>query len=627
MPHGQSRKGVRAVTSKFIGWSSALFMLLAFTSACTSPLIRSQSPELDLPEDTTAASEVPTTRLIGDVAKISGLHAMKVEGVGLVNRLPGTGSDPPPSPLRDILLSEIHTHHITGASQLVASPSNSLVTVTAYLPPGVRKGDYVDATVRVPRGPETTSLQGGFLLPVRLQEMRLIQNRVRTGAVAAEATGNVVIDSLFEGDDDSVNLLRGRVMGGVHSRIDRPIHLVLREEHRSARLSKQIGRAINARFHYYDRGEKKGVAKPLNDRLIELNIPENYRTNIYHYTRVIRRLPILELASDRIKRMDILGRKLMEPTTASVASTELEAIGKDAARTLRHGLQSPDPEVRFYAAESGAFLDIEEVVDHLAEAIENEPAFRWHALAALTSMHQIAASEALANLLHSTSAETRYGAFRALRKRNPRDPLARPEKVWGTVEYHVLPTSGPHLIHFSRTDRQEITLFGLDIPLRPPAVLFAGKQILVKGTSDGRIKVTQFSNGKQGDRHLVCEPKLHAVLQAVGELGAGYGNMLSLCRQARSNGDLQARLVVHALALPGRRYYRDSKDLNSEDSDESAEHGRRPQMFEDNLAPGETSRYVAGDGLPSVNPTYQASEIAPKEPGFWGGFRLWGTPK
>ena len=51
------------------------------------------------------------------------------------------------------------------------------------------------------------------------------------------------------------------------------------------------------------------------------------------------------------------------------------------------------------------------------------PAFRAFALAALSAMDDMAAYDALDQLLEVPSAETRYGAFRALWAMNPQDDL------------------------------------------------------------------------------------------------------------------------------------------------------------------------------------------------------------
>ena len=57
----------------------------------------------------------------------------------------------------------------------------------------------------------------------------------------------------------------------------------------------------------------------------------------------------------------------------------------------------------------------------------------------------------VADLLHVSSVETRYGAFRALRTRNPGDPATKGEVLDKKFRYHVVPTTGEPLIHVSRS--------------------------------------------------------------------------------------------------------------------------------------------------------------------------------
>src|SRR5262245_34635561 len=73
----------------------ALFAL----AGCMNPILRQQSPEarLDLPP-------TPDVPLIAEYTHPYGMDYTKVESVGLVTGLAGTGSDPPPSPQRAALL-------------------------------------------------------------------------------------------------------------------------------------------------------------------------------------------------------------------------------------------------------------------------------------------------------------------------------------------------------------------------------------------------------------------------------------------------------------------------------------------------------------------------------------------
>ena len=110
---------------------------------------------------------------------------------------------------------------------------------------------------------------------------------------------------------------------------------------------------------------------------------------------------------------------------------QLEAIGSEGVDALLKGIQSKDPEVRFYAAEALAYLDHREAAEPLGQIARDQPAFRVFALTALSAMQDFAAYEQLRELLVVPSAETRYGAFRALWTMNEKDPLVKGEMLGG----------------------------------------------------------------------------------------------------------------------------------------------------------------------------------------------------
>lgn len=135
-----------------------------------------------------------------------------------------------------------------------------------------------------------------------------------------------------------------------------------------------------------------------------------YFDNVERYLRVIRSLPLRESERELSERLAVLEKQLLDPISSSRAALQLEAIGKRGVETLRKGLNSNDPEVRFYSAESLAYLDESGVAESLAAAAANEPAFRVFALAALSAMEDYDSQDRLLGLIDSPSAETRYGA-------------------------------------------------------------------------------------------------------------------------------------------------------------------------------------------------------------------------
>ena len=140
-----------------------------------------------------------------------------------------------------------------------------------------------------------------------------------------------------------------------------------------------------------------------------------------------------------------------------------------------------------------------------------------------------------------------------MRHRNSRAPFVRGEVLNGKFSYHTLPSSAQPLIHFTRSQRPEVTVFGSSIRFKPPAYLFAGKKIMLKTGSNGGIKVTRFEPGQE-DREQVCEPNLDSVIRTVAKLGANYADILALVHQARSDGYIDARVEVNAMPRAGRAY-------------------------------------------------------------------------
>ncbi len=132
--------------------------------------MRSQSP--DDPEPPT-----PSTRLVGDIAVPFNVQPTRVNAVGLVTGLHGTGSDPDPSPERDALLEEMQTRGVINPNSILTSGDVSVVLLQGILRAGIQQGEHFDVEVRVPMRSETTSLRGGYLLEARLTESAVLGGR------------------------------------------------------------------------------------------------------------------------------------------------------------------------------------------------------------------------------------------------------------------------------------------------------------------------------------------------------------------------------------------------------------------------------------------------------------------
>ncbi len=529
---------------------------------CAAPALRSQSPE-----ELSDALQVKT-RLVGDVARPFGDKYVKVESVALITGLDNTGEDPAPSPQRATLLHELQTIGVQNPNQLLASPTTALVLVRGFLPPGVQKGDKFDLELQVPSRSETTSLRGGWLMETRMTELAVLGGQIHEGHPWAVGEGAVLVDPAAEGEKDRVLLVRGRVLGGGTALKSRDIGLFIAPEDKSVRISGQIGQAINHRFHTFSRGIKQGVATPRSDERIDLKIHPRYKDNITRYIRVLRSIPLKESVGDQALRIALLERQLLDPITAATASLRLEAIGHDGITALTKGIASTDPEVRFYAAEALAYLDEGRAAAPLARAAREEPAFRAYALAALSTIDDMAAHDELLDLLEVPSSETRYGAFRALWAMNPNDPLIHGENLGGQFSYHTLNTAGPAMVHVTRTFRPEVVLFGNEQRLETPFVLEAGKSILIKGAAD-KVTVSKFVVG-QPDQKRIVSVKIDDIIRAIVELGGTYPDVVQALQQAKGSHAMSSRFEVDALP-DGDRPYRHKEEGQSEGEEATGE--------------------------------------------------------
>ncbi len=526
--------------------------------------------------ETALTGETSETSYVGQFSSPWGFNGAKAEGIGLVTMLGGTGGNPRPSPQREHLIGEMQSHDVHKPYELLRSPDTAMVLVRGYLPPGIQKGESFDIEVRIPPKSDTTSLKSGTLMRTRLRPMELLGSGVRTGHTIGVARGSLLIDSTFKGEQDGMLETRARILGGGVALKSRPLGLSIRSG-ANVMVSTRIATSINGRFDTLVRGVRQQVATAHNDRRIDLETPRQYKHNLSRYMRVVANIAIGESSTDRFERLKLLERQMQDPTTAAVAALRLEALGEVGIPTLQGAIQSSDPEVRFYAAEALAYLGKEEAADPLTESAKNKPALRWRALAALTSLEDVSGGEALNRLMHVTSAETRYGAFRALQTRSPNDPLTRGEVLGGEFSYHTISTVGPPMVCFSSSRRAEIVLFGIDQRLSS-GTLYSPLGWIIKAEGQDQIKVSRFS--VRGNQFETVSTRLDDVIRAIAKVGGGYTDVLDFVETARREKFLTSRVVINPLPSPRRRYVRDDSP-GSEVAESSVRPiGPIPELFQ-----------------------------------------------
>lgn len=527
----------------------ALTLLLTGMTAltgCTQTAMRLQSPEA-------LEDVVSDIDLVREMTVPFGTHPWRVDAVGLVVNLSGTGSDPPLGPGRKEMVEEIQRRGVENADAFLSSSRTSLVKVRGYLPPGTQKGDPIDIEVLVPRNTDTSSLAGGLLLETSLREYVRLGGRYREGEVSAIAKGPLLVDPVPDQDRNPESQLRAQVLGGAIAMKSRPLGLTLRPDSQGVQNSRRIGESINSRFYYKLHGRTVGVATPKSDEYIELTVHPRYKNNVRRFLAVVRSVAVSETDKQRHARVRLLGRQLVDSISSSSAALRLEALGKEGVEALKTGITSSNAEVRFYSAEALAYLDEPEAAAPLAEAARDEPAFRAAAFSALSVMDSPEAYDALVDLLDAKSAEARYGAFHAMWKMNPRHPLVSGENLGDQMTLHRVRSEGPPMVHVTRSRRPEVVLFGSDVSFVTPMVLDAGRHIMINGSEDGRIKLTRFTSGSDNQSIEVAN-RVDEVIRGIVQLGGGYPDVVDALTQAKSSRSLACRFKVDAIATEGRPY-------------------------------------------------------------------------
>lgn len=512
--------------------------------------------------------------LVGDVARIWGRQAQKVSAICLVSGLRGTGGEPSAgTDRRKILIDMMKKNGVNDITGVLASQHFSDAVVEGFIPPAAQVGDRFDVTIATPSGANTTSLRHGWLLQTPLKQAKLLEGRMYQGHIEAQAEGAITVEAEFDPISKQIDPtvqakvnpreVRGKIVGGGVVRKPRIFGLVMLPDKKNSLMQTSlIGDSINRRFNYMDRGAKAGVAIPKEDDFIELKLDPKYRGNLDRYFRVILNVAIDESEDERVTRLRRLRTMLLEPTSSVSAALQLEAIGPRGIEALLEGLESSDLQVRFVSAEALAYQDKHQSVPVLREAAESESAFRWHALAALSSVTHVTALDALDALLHGNSAETRYGAFRAIKKRNENSPVFGAESLGenGQFMFHTVPSNGDPMIHYTRTREPEIVLFVDPIEMRVPEYMDGGKEFLIKASDDrSQIKICRFTPGRE-DRIVFCAPRVKDFIHGLVQVGASYGFILQLLDQAKRDDLLMCRLVADATPKANVEYIRESDE-------------------------------------------------------------------
>jgi hypothetical protein len=516
---------------------------------------------------------------IGDLAFIQSKAVAKLEGVGLVVGLDGTGAEPPPSEYRTRLVDDMRKAGVENPNQILRDPRVALVLVKLEVPPGVSPKDRLDATIELPPASGVKSLAGGYLLSCRLREHMLLKGGALEGHEFATAQGPVMTGAVERPGDLKV----GRVLGGGRVRKEIPFQLILHESRKSFRVSALVEGVVNQRFSQTEGVDQKGAALAKTDQYLVLKVPRVYHDNPDRFFRVIKLLPVIDSPTLRTQRLEQWGRELLDPTKAGVAALRLEGLGQPAVDTLKTALANPNAQVRFFAAETLAYLNDPAGAEVLGETARTRPEFRAFALAALASNELSLFHMTLRKLMDEPDVTLRYGAFNALRTlasddaflgqvRVLADPAPDPAAADDDQEdamavaiarrsaqrrrddpfsLFIVDCEGPPMVHVARTRRCEVVVFGRGMKLLPPIVLGDGPYLLNASDGDQEVEICKIvpSRFSDSDQRVRSTLELGDVIRRAANLGATYPEIVKILEAAQRQRNLAGPLVVDA--VPG----------------------------------------------------------------------------
>lgn len=507
-------------------------------------------------------------KLIREAAISNGMQSISIDGVAVVNQLPGTGGPAMPSGFRDRLLEEMKVNEISNPNEYLERDDNALVQVRGSIRPGARRGDVIDLQILTPPKTEATDLHGGWLLDTRLRHQQMLQNAVRSSDVLAIGTGPVLTRNDHDGTADQTLHVNGRVLSGGVVQIDRKLGLVIRPQYQHVEVSKAIANAINRRFYFFDGSTRRGIAKPTEDDFIEIDVHPRYRDHEERMMAVVRSITVAAESSSTQGRLVELAAELRKPASAAGAALQLEAIGESAVPTLIEATTLDNPELRFYAAEALAYLDRVESIQPLINAIRAEPAFRAPALDALRRIEQTSTVAALKVLFDEASLETRYGAMTVLRDRKDGRATLAGENLHGQFRlYQIESTASPAII-VSLTIKPEIILMGNVSPLPPTMSMIGPGGIVIRpleaaggknaAAEPAKLRISRFRPGKP-DAFAEVDATVAGLLHGITEVGGVYGDAIATLRMAKSQDILTDQLAFDPLPRSHRTYYRDEE--------------------------------------------------------------------
>ncbi|MBN1435596.1 MAG: flagellar basal body P-ring protein FlgI [Sedimentisphaerales bacterium] len=432
---------------------------------------------------------------VGNYCELIDYQSVQVRAYAIVWGLPGTGSAECPPHAREELLNYLRRIRGEGllpryagftADQILASRTTAVVMVSGYVPAGAPENESFDVEISALPATQTTSLQGGYLLPT---DLRIVgpgaSGRVVASRPHAVAEGPIFVNPFPRPDGSVSDTRRGVILGGGRSIRPRSIRLAIIEpDLRNARL---IENSLNTRFPQ-EVNEQTATATRSD---VVLRVPQEFRDEYSHFVALALAVYVRSQGGYQDTILRDLDAQLANGDIDYVrAALAWEAIGRNAQPFLRRYYADPESELAFYAAAAAARIGDMQAIDTLIAIAEN-PNHPQQLLAARDLgryANDPSARRALIRLLSDSNVRLRMLAYEALRKVG--DGNVRSENLLSGFSLDIVRCAegAEQFVGIWAVSGPRIVLFGGDIVC--PSNVFYMSQ-------DGRLTINAASDSEE----------------------------------------------------------------------------------------------------------------------------------
>jgi len=285
----------------------------------------------------------PAASRIKDIAAFEGVRDNQLIGYGLVVGLDGTGDSRQTRFTTQTLSNLLNAQGIVVSAQSIQVKNTAAAMVTANLPPFARRGARIDVTVSSIG--DASSLQGGVLLMTPLEGPNKQVYALGQGPVSI---GGFSVRNSTSGVQKN-QPTAGRIPAGAI--VEQEVQFTLQGKERLRLLLHEGDFTTASRLaSLINSSMKSDLAVPLDNRAVEILVPNSYRRNIVDF---ITQIENEKLEIDRVAKV-----VLNEKTGTLIFGKEVRI----APVTIVHGSLTVQVGTEFAISQPGPFSGGETVV-------------------------------------------------------------------------------------------------------------------------------------------------------------------------------------------------------------------------------------------------------------------------